>query len=176
MESGNKIAQDKLKLLYILNYINIPMTNIEITNHILDNNYMDYFSLQQLLSDLCDAKFVKLNSKNGNEYYSISEAGTEALEMFGEKLPDYFTNEIATNFSYFKKELKRQRELLGHYYKRNDEFIVSLQVMENESVIFNLSINVPTEILAKNICKKWDSNPEEIFGSIIKTLTSDLIN
>ena len=174
MESGNKIAQDKLKLLYILNYINIPLTNIEITNHILENNYMDYFSLQQILGDLCDSKFVKLNSKNGNEYYCISEAGMAALEMFGEKLPDYFTNEIATNFSFFKKELKKQRELIGHYYKRNDEYIVSLQVMENESVIFNLSISVPTEILAKNICKKWDSNPEEIFGSIIKTLTSDL--
>nr|WP_312576086.1 DUF4364 family protein [Sedimentibacter sp.] len=174
MESGNKIAQDKLKLLYILNYINIPLTNIEITNHILESNYMDYFSLQQLLADLCDAKFVKLNSKNGNEYYSISEAGMAALEMFGEKLPDYFTNEVATNFSFLKKELKKQRELLGHYYKKNDEFIVSLQVMENESVIFNLSINVPTEILAKNICKKWDSNPEEIFGNIIKTLTSEL--
>jgi len=174
MESGNKIAQDKLKLLYILNYINIPLTNIEITNHILEHNYMDYFYLQQLLSDLCDSKFIKLNSKNGNEYYSISEAGIASLEMFGEKLPDYFTNEVDTNFSFFKKELKRQRELFGHYYKRNDEFIVSLQVMENESVIFNLSINVPTEILAKNICKKWDSSPEEIFGNIIKTLTSDL--
>lgn len=174
MESGNKIAQDKLKLLYILNYINIPLTNIEITNHILENNYMDYFSLQQILGDLCDSKFVKLNSKNGNEYYSISEAGMAALEMFGEKLPSYFTNEIENNFSFFKKELKKQRELIGHYYKRNDEYIVSLQVMENESVIFNLSVSVPTEILAKNICKKWDSNPEEIFGSIIKTLTSDL--
>jgi len=174
MESGNKIAQDKLKLLYILNYINIPLTNIEITNHILENNYMDYFSLQQILGDLCDSKFIKLNSKNGNEYYSISEAGMAALEMFGEKLPGYFTNEISNNFSYLKKELKKQRELIGHYYKRNDEYIVSLQVMENESVIFNLSVSVPTEILAKNICKKWDSNPEEIFGSIIKTLTSDL--
>lgn len=174
MESGNKIAQDKLKLLYILNYINIPLTNIEFTNHILENNYMDYFSLQQILGDLCDSKFIKLNSKNGNEYYSISEAGIAALEMFGEKLPGYFTNEITTNFSYLKKELKKQRELIGHYYKRNDEYIVSLQVMENESVIFNLSISVPTEILAKNICKKWDSNPEEIFGSIIRTLTSDL--
>jgi len=175
MESGNKIAQDKLKLLYIINYINIPLTNIEITNYILENNYMDYFSLQQLLGNLCDSKFIKLNSKNGNEYYAIAEAGKEALEMFGEILPEYFTNEVTANFSYLKKELKKQRELLGHYYKRkNDVYIVSLQVMENESVIFNLSIDVPTEDLAKNICKKWDSSPEEIFGSIIKTLTTDL--
>jgi predicted transcriptional regulator len=173
--NGNKIAQDKLKLLYMLNYINIPLTNIELTNYILDHNIMDYFTLQQLLGDLCDAKFLVLNSKNGNEYYSISEAGIATLEMFEDKLPDYFTKEVETNFLFLKKQIKRQRELLGHYYKRKeDEYIVTLQVMENESIIFSLSINVPTEDLAKNICKKWDSNPEEIFGSIITTLTSDL--
>lgn len=174
MKTGNKVAQDKLKLLYILDYINIPLTNIEITNYILENNYMDYFSLQQLLSDLCDSKFLKLNSKNGNEYYLISEAGKAALDMFGDKLPEYFTNEVNSNGLYLKKQLKRQRELIGHYYKKTDDvYIVTLQVMENESVIFNLSVNVPTESLAKNVCKKWDSNPEEIFGNIIKTLTSD---
>lgn len=173
--SGNKIAQDKLKLLYILKYINTPLTNIEITNFILDNDILDYFTLQQLLGDLCDSKFVVLNSKNGNEYYSISEAGTAALDMFGEKLPEYFIKQVEKNFYNLKMEIKNHRELLGHYYKRKeDEYIVSLQVMENESIIFSLSINVPDEDLAKHICKKWDSNPEEIFSSIIKTLTTDL--
>lgn len=173
--SSNKIAQDKLKLLYILKYINIPLTNIEITNFILDNKIMDYFTLQQFLSDLCDSSFIVLNSKNGNEYYSISKEGVAVLEMFDEKLPDYFLNEVEKCYSNFKIEIKKNRELLGHYYKKqNDEFVVSLQAMENESTIFSLSINVPDEELAKNICKKWDSNPEEIFSKIIKTLTSDL--
>lgn len=175
MESGNKIAQDKLKLLYIFDYIDIPLTNTEITNYILENDYMDYFTLQQLLGDLCDAKFLKLNSKNGSEYYCISEAGEATLDMFGEMLPDYFKNEISTKFARTKKELEHQRELLGHYYKaKDDAYIVSLQVMENSSVIFNLSINVPTEKQAKGICSKWNANPEEIFGSIISTLTSDI--
>lgn len=153
----------------------MPLTNIEITNFILDNNILDYFTLQQLLGDLCDSKFVVLNSKNGNEYYSISEAGTAALDMFGEKLPEYFIKQVEKNFSNLKMEIKKRRELLGHYYKRKeDEYIVSLQVMENESIIFSLSINVPDEDMAKHICKKWDSNPEEIFSNIIKTLTTDL--
>lgn len=172
--SGNKIAQDKLKLLYILNYINIPLTNIEITNFILDNDILDYFTLQQLLTDLCDSKFIDLASKKGNEYYSISEAGKTALDMFGDKLPEYFFKQVEKNFSSLKMEIKKHRDLLGHYYKRaDDEFIVSLQVMENDSTIFSLSINVPDESLAKNICKKWDSNPEGIFSNILKTLTSD---
>jgi predicted transcriptional regulator len=173
--SGNKIAQDKLKLLYIFNYIKIPLTNIEITNFILDNDILDYFTLQQLLNDLCDSKFILLQSRNGNEYYGITETGTEALDMFGDKLPDYFIKQVEKNFNNLKMVIKKHRELLGHYYKRKeDEFIVSLQVMENESTIFSLSLNVPEEDLAKHICKKWDSNPEEIFSNILKTLTSDI--
>lgn len=174
MESGNKIAQYKLKLLYIFNYIDIPLTNTEITNYILENDYMDYFTLQQLLGDLCDAKFLKINAKNGSEYYSISEAGSATLDMFGDKLPDYFKDEVASKFYRTKKELTHQRELLGHYYKASDDiYIVSLQVMENSSVIFSLSINVPTEDQAKTICGKWNTNPEQIFGNILNMLTSD---
>ncbi len=173
--SSNKIAQDKLKLLYILKYINMPLTNIEITNFILDNDILDYFTLQQFLVDLFDSNFVVLNSKNGNEYYSISKEGIDVLDMFDEKLPDYFLKQVEKSFSNFKVEIKKHRELLGHYYKKqDDEFVVSLQAMENGSTIFSLSINVPDEKLAKNICKKWDSNPEEIFSKIINTLTSEL--
>lgn len=172
--SGNKIAQDKLKLLFILKYANMPLANIEITNFILDNDILDYFTLQQLLKDLCESNFVVLSSRNGNEYYSISDTGKEALEMFGDKLPEYFVPQVEKNFSNLKMEIKKHRELLGHYYKKTeDEFIVSLQVMENESTIFSLSLNVPDEDLAKYICKKWDSNPEDIFSKIIKTLTSE---
>ena len=136
---------------------------------------MDYFTLQLLLSDLCDVKFTVLKSNNGNEYYSVAEAGKAALKMFGDKLPEYFINEVENNFTHIKKHIKKQRELFGHYYKRkDDEYIVSLQVMENSTAIFNLSINVPSEDIAKNIIKKWEISPENIFGQIMRTLTSDI--
>lgn len=175
MGSSNKIAQDKLKLLYILNFIDLPLTNIEITNYILEYDMMDYFTLQLLLSELCDAKFMIINVNKGSEYYSVSSAGKSALEMFNEKLPEYFIKEVEKNFSHIKKHIKKQRELFGHYYKRkDDEYIVSLQVMENSATIFNLSINVPTESLAKSILKKWEAGPEIIFGQIMNSLTSDV--
>ena len=173
--NGNKIAQDKLKLLYILNFIDLPLTNIEITNYILEYEMMDYFSLQLLLSELMDAKFTVIKINNGFKYYSVSESGKSALEMFNDKLPEYFKNEVKKNFSHIKKHIKMQRELFGHYYKRkDDEYIVSLQVNENDTTIFNLSVNVADESLAKNIIKKWEVSPEKIFGQIMNTLTSDI--
>lgn len=171
--NDNRMAQDKLKLLYILNSVNVSLTNLEITNFVLDNDILDYFSLQLLLSDLKEAGFIVQTFKNNEKYYSITQAGIDALDMFGEKLPDYFIKQVEDNFSNLKMTIKKNREILGHYYKKtDDEYIVSLQVMENESGIFSLSLNVPDEETAKSICKKWDSNPEEIFSKIIKTLTS----
>jgi hypothetical protein len=173
LKSDNKNAQDKLKLLYILDYIEMPLTNIEITNYILEYGMMDYFTLQLLLSDLCDVKFTLLKPYNGNEYYSVSKSGKAALEMFSDKLPEYFINEVEKNFSGIKKHVKKQREIFGHYYKRkDDEYIVSLQVTENSTTIFNISINVTDEITAKNIIKKWETSPEKIFGQIINALTN----
>ena len=171
---GNKIAQDKLKLLYILNFIDLPLTNIEISNYILEYEMMDYFTLQVLLSELSEAKFTVIKISNGNKYYEVSEAGKAALEMFGDKLPEYFIKDVENKFLPVKKLIKRQRELVGHYYKRkDDEYVVSLQVTENTTNIFNLSINVPNEDMAKNIIKKWEKNPELIFGQIMTTLTSE---
>lgn len=174
LTSDNKNAQDKLKLLYILNYIDLPLTNVEITNYILEYDIWDYFSLQLLLSDLCDAKFALLKSNMGKEYYSVSDSGRAALNMFSVKLPEYFINEVEDNFSHIKKHIEKQRELFGHYYKRkDDEYVVSLQVTENTTLIFNLSMNVPTEDIAKNIIKKWQISPENIFGQIMNALTSN---
>ena len=175
LENGKKSVQDKLKLLYILNFIDLPLTNIEISNYILEYEMMDYFTLQLLLSDLRDAKFTIIRHSNGSEYYFVTETGKAALEMFNEKLPEYFIKEVQKNFSHIKKHIKKQRELVGHYYKRkDDEYIVSLQVTENLTAIFNLSINVPDEYTAKNIIKKWELCPEKIFGLILSILTSEI--
>ncbi|HRC80705.1 MAG TPA: DUF4364 family protein [Sedimentibacter sp.] len=172
MKSDNKNAQDKLKLLYILDYIGLPLTNIEITNYILEYGIMDYFTLQLLLGDLCDSELTLLKPNNGSEYYSVSKTGKAALEMFRDKLPQYFIDEVESNFSRIRKQIKKERELFGHYYKRNeDEYIVALQVTENSTAIFNLSINVPDERTARKIISKWKMAPEEIFGHIMKALT-----
>ena len=174
LNSGNKLALFKLKLMYIFSIIDIPLTNTEITKLILEKNYMDYFTLQQILSELCNSHFVELSSKDGNEYYCLADAGKATLEMFNDKLPNSFRVEVNDICNKHKKNLKKQREVLGHYYKKGkNEFIVNLQVMENETSIFSMSINLPTKQQAELMCNKWNANPDEIYGNIIELLISD---
>lgn len=175
MEQGNKLALSKLKLLYIFNYFEVPLTNSEVTDFVLESNFMDYFLLQEIFTDLYESKFIELYIKNGHEYYYLTDEGVNAIKMFENILPDYFIEEVQSKFEIKQKNLKRQNELFGHYYKKSDsEYIVSFQVLENRTVVFNLSMNVPTEELAKSICKKWNSDSENLFGDVLKVLTSNL--
>lgn len=175
MGNNNKLAQDKLKLLYILKLINMPLCNSELSNYILEYNFMDYFTLQELLKELSSTKFLVVSSKDGKEYYSLSEFGALSLDMFGEILPPYFKQEVNDAFNSFKKDLKKKRELVSHYFKRKDEeeYVVSLQVLENERLMFSLSLNIATEELAKDICRRWDANADKVFLGILSNLTKD---
>ncbi|QSX06890.1 DUF4364 family protein [Sedimentibacter sp. zth1] len=175
MEQGNKLALSKLKLLYIFNYFSVPLTNTEVTNFVLENNFMDYFLLQQIFTNLYESKFIELYIKNGHEYYYLTDEGINAINMFENILPNYFIEEVKSKFDKAQKNLKKKSELFGHYYKKSEsEYIVSFQVLENRTAIFNLSMNVPTEDLAKSICQKWNLDSDNIFRNILKILTSDL--
>ena len=50
--SSEELASHKLLILYILNKINMDLTNSQITQVVLETEMMNYFSLQQFLSPL----------------------------------------------------------------------------------------------------------------------------
>ena len=44
----------KLMVLYMLNKVDFPLTNSQISEFILDREYTDYFQLQKVLSELTE--------------------------------------------------------------------------------------------------------------------------
>lgn len=171
LESGNKLAQIKLKVLFILNTLNLPITNMDLTRFILENNYMDYFTLQEVILELQKDGFVDSGQTEGKESYTITAIGQETVEMFSARVPNSFKLEITDLLKTLQKEVKRNKDLFAHYYQRKDkDFTIILQAIEESVTIFNLSLNVPTEKLAKDIVAKWKKNPEKIYSEIINIL------
>ena len=50
--SQKKLAENKLIILHLLQKMGIALSNSEICQFLLEKNYMDYFSVQQYLSEL----------------------------------------------------------------------------------------------------------------------------
>ena len=58
-ENSSELAENKLLMLYVLKTINEPISNIQLTEIILENNFINYFTFQQYLAELEESKFVE---------------------------------------------------------------------------------------------------------------------
>ena len=71
----------KLTILYMLNKAGFPLSNTQISNFFLDQEYTDYFRVQEVLGDLVDTELIQARSTHSNTQYSITAAGKETLHI-----------------------------------------------------------------------------------------------
>ena len=70
------------------------MTNTQISNFFLEQDYTDYFRVQQVISDLVDAELIRAESTHSNTQYYITAAGRETLGFFKDKITDAIEHDI----------------------------------------------------------------------------------
>ena len=170
-DDKSKSALNKLIVLYILDKIEIPLTNTQITNIILENNIINYFSLQECVAELEKSDLVKLEESQGKLTYQISEAGQRAVSMFLNKISK---SKITLMNDYIKKNkdsIKKESEVFADFYKNNEnEYVVNLKVIENEIILIDLKLNVVSAKQARLICDKWNNSSSKIYGQIMDSL------
>lgn len=170
-EDTLELAESKLLLLYIFDKIKIPITNNQITQIILENNFINYFTLQQYLSELISSNFLKYTEGENKHRLEITERGKKVLSLFGNRLSnnkidiinDYLTNNINI--------IKREVTITSDYtIEHKDKFIVNLKALENDIVLIDLKITVDSNKQARDLCTKWKNNSSEIYSKILDIL------
>ena len=88
---------NKLILLFVLDKMEIPLTEISILEICSSqNNWINYMDCKDLLYQLLNAKFIyKPNTTNNESRYNITVAGRECLSQFFTKIPASLRNSIA---------------------------------------------------------------------------------
>ena len=81
-------TQYKLIVLYMLDQVDFPLTNTQISNFMLDKDYTTYFTVQKAISELIDAGLMRTESTYNNTHYYITPAGRETLSYFPDKISD----------------------------------------------------------------------------------------
>lgn len=173
-ENTKELAEHKLILLYILDKVDFPLTNSDITQIILENNHMNYFYIQQYLSELNKANLINIIKKDNNDYYELSELGRKTLIYFMQRIPKKTKELINEKFEEKIEKRRKETQIIGDYYKKSEsEYICNLKVIENEITLFNLSLNVVSSKQAKLICTNWKKNPHDIYKKIFDIIIDD---
>ena len=63
----------KLIVLYMLEKVDFPLTNGQISEFILEKGYTTYFTLQQAISEMVTAGFIREESTHNSTLYHLTE-------------------------------------------------------------------------------------------------------
>lgn len=77
----------KLIILYMLNKVNFPLTNSQLSEFFLEKNYTTYFTFQQVITELVDSHLISVEIVRNSSYYHITSDGSQTLGFFVNKIP-----------------------------------------------------------------------------------------
>ncbi len=172
MFSQDLYAEDKLLLLLALDILDMPITNIYITDLMLEPGYMNYFNIQVALSELVQAGFIdKIPDGDGIPMYSINPKGKDAFLEFSYLLPDGLASRYEDHIEKNKDQVKKLIEVNASVFTDSEnEYFVRCFVRNKGSYVIDLKLPAAGREEANEICKAWRENSAEIYAEIVKII------
>lgn len=171
-EDTHELAENKLLLLYIFQRVGYPISNTNITEIVLENNFLNYFQLQQYLSELVSSNFLSLNKEEKKQLYNLSSKGKSTLEYFenriSESKKDIINSYLAKDNKIVKSELLASSEI---HVQNDGKYEVVCKLIENGVDKINIKLTLVSEEKAKIVCSKWRANANETYNKIIDLLS-----
>ena len=163
---------NKLIILYLLTQVKMPLSISQITQIILERGYTDYFSLQQYLTELESSSFILVSKQNHSSYFEINERGSQTLEFFVSRIPEFIRKELDLFIENNWRKLKSELDIYAEYTPtKENEYVVHCKVTENQSTLIDLSLNVGSKKQAIELCSNWKENASNLYGEILNILS-----
>ena len=161
----------KLIVLYMLNRVTFSLAAAQVSDFILERDYTNFLTLQQVISDLTESKLITSETIRNRTHLSITPEGRETLTYFEGNINPAIKQEINTYFKENEYALRNETAVQGNYYKSTSgEYEAHLIAKERNVNLVEITLSVPTEEIAASICDNWQKKNQEIYQHLIEEL------
>lgn len=155
----------------MLDKVDFPLTNTQISNFFLEQEYTDYFRVQQVIGELVDAELISPESTHSNTQYHITNAGRETLGFFKDKISSAIEHDTLAYFEKNKLTLRNENSILADYYKTpNQDYAVRCQYRIKGNNMIDLTLTVKTKEQAKAVCSNWNHVTDDVYAYLMDIL------
>lgn len=155
----------------MLDKVDFPLTNSQISEFILDQGYTNYFTLQTVINELIDADMIRVENIRNSSLYHLLDSGKEAIDIFEDRISEAIKHDIMEYFTQNKYQLRNEVEVTADYYpNQKDEYYVSCKIKEKGNLLMELKLNVTSKEQAVAICDDWGQDSSEIYSYLVEKL------
>lgn len=161
----------KLMVLYMLDKVNFPLSNSQISEFVLNHQYTNYFTLQEIINTLVADNFITVLNYRNSTQYKLTPEGSETISFFSGKISPGIREDIDNYLKENSYELKCETNTTCDYYRSTSgDYIVHCQVKEGNTTLIELNLSTPLESQADAMCAKWKDASQEIYDYVMHKL------
>lgn len=161
----------RLIVLYMLNQVSFPLTKAQLGDFILEKEYTNFLTLQQVISELNDSSLIASKSIRNRTHLSITVEGQKTLSYFENRINEEIKSDIIKYLRDNELELRNEVSILSDYYKAtNGEYEAHLIAKDKDVELVHIKMTVPDEKIAETICDNWQSKNQEIYKQLTEQL------
>lgn len=161
----------KLIVLYMLDRVSCPLTKAQVGDFIQEKDYTNFFTIQQVISELIDTNLITAKSIRNRTHLAITDEGRETLHYFENRISDAIKSDVSSYFSEKEMDIRNEVAVQGDYYKSTSgEFEAHLLAKERSITMVDITLSVPTEDMASAICDNWQKKNQAIYQYLVSQL------
>lgn len=161
----------KMTILTMLDKVDFPLSNTQIANFFLLQEYTDYFTVQQVIHELLDSKLIRFESSHNSTQYHITPLGKETLNCLEEKMSPAIEQDITDYFEKNQIAFRNENSVTANYYKSSGNgYDVRCKLQEKQVSVIDLTIHVATKPQAKAVCQNWQAQNMDICSYLMDML------
>ncbi len=175
IEPPRRAPDDEQKLIVLESLASLgPCTELQLLQFLFEHDLMNYFEMMFALNSLCDRGQAVRTKKQAGFLYQVTDAGREALQLFGSRVPRSVKNLLAESRDEWKSRFRQEMQN-GQQIVQTDrgEYELNLKVVEQDMDMMRLSLSLPTRELADQLAARWPEKASRIYDTVIRILTEE---
>ena len=172
MEQNQKLAEDKVLILYLLNKINNEIKNDNLYNIVSLSEDINYFYYQELITDLKNNNLIIFISQDDCNLLKLSSEGKQAYELTKSLLPGLLKLKADTVLKEQIPNIEEESSVISEFIpKDGNNYTIKCKVIEKNETIFEISLYAGSRENAKQIADNWKNNANSIYPKVIELLS-----
>ena len=167
------LVESRMMILLALDRLGAS-SNLQLISFFFETDLMNYFDLQTALYDLLVGGLADKTALQGDELYTLTQAGEEAIALFSQRAVTSATAIIDDKAPEYRARWQREREVFARIsHEGQHEYHVTMGVSDGEMPLMQLDISLPTATLAERFRAAWQREAQGIYDHILRRLSGE---
>ena len=168
-----KLAENKLIILYLLKKANCTLTNLQIQRLLYDFEDFNYYYYQHIISELVSQNYIANYQQDEEWLYDITTQGKEVLDLTSYLLPGIVKDKLDKIIKEQLFIVQNEVAVTSEFIPLNDnEYITKCKITEAHKALFELNIYCATSEQAKIVAENWKLHANEYYPKIIEMIAN----